>query len=338
VNSRRLPGFPPRCARIPHVEPRAGSARPRSRATPPTPRPRGRLSVLAFRGSFARFCAVFRESVKKVRCRSAAAGGSGHSRRVPGFHSTVRSYFPMSNLEGRMVPAQVTGHPSHASPTRTAFRSRVLRRSGGVRKLPRVRSRADYDGGARLTRLLAGRERRTASPRPPRRLARVAPSGSSLRSSRRARGRTRWRERAAPGGGSARRLAAAGRVAGSESRTPLSHRRNRAHTPRGLHMSRHRGKLEPSSRCACACRRDRVAVRTSHPGGPRSACHCAARSAPSSAPGFTGLAAAPAPARTRRRMTRTLCRGPPGKASRSLRAGTALLPGNRGTGRTSCGG
>jgi len=60
-------------------------------------------------------------------------------------HSTVRSYFPMSNLERWIGPAQVTGHPSHASPTRTAFRSRVLRR----------RARGGSAAGA-----LAGRLRR----------------------------------------------------------------------------------------------------------------------------------------------------------------------------------
>src|ERR1019366_183228 len=41
--------------------------------------------------SFARFCAVFQESVKKIRCQLAAAGGSGHSRPVPGFTPRVRS-------------------------------------------------------------------------------------------------------------------------------------------------------------------------------------------------------------------------------------------------------
>ena len=51
VNSGRLPGFHPRCARTsPDRTWSVGSARPRSRAIPPTPRPRGRLSVLAFCG------------------------------------------------------------------------------------------------------------------------------------------------------------------------------------------------------------------------------------------------------------------------------------------------
>jgi hypothetical protein len=68
-------------------------------------------------------------------------------------------------------------------------------------EVPRVRSRADYDGGPRLTRLLAGRERRC----PPRRGRRANPHESSqgLRSSpssRRARGRAWRRERATSGG------------------------------------------------------------------------------------------------------------------------------------------
>ena len=52
-------------------------------------------------------------------------------------HSTVRSYFPMSNLERWIGPAQVTSHPSHASLTRTAsrrvsgsFGHKTLRRTG----------------------------------------------------------------------------------------------------------------------------------------------------------------------------------------------------------------
>ena len=85
--------------------------------------------------------------------------------RIP---STVRSYFPMLNLEPWIGPAQVTSYPSHASPTRTAFRSRVRRTGAAFARgagVPLVRSRAGYDGGARLTRLLAGRERRCpASP------------------------------------------------------------------------------------------------------------------------------------------------------------------------------
>ena len=47
----------PRCARIsPDRNRSGGSASPRSRAIPPTPRPRGRLSVLAFRAPFAPRC------------------------------------------------------------------------------------------------------------------------------------------------------------------------------------------------------------------------------------------------------------------------------------------
>src|ERR1039458_4520334 len=36
-------------------------------------------TLVSCRRSFARFCAVFQETLKKIRCRSAAAGGSGHS-------------------------------------------------------------------------------------------------------------------------------------------------------------------------------------------------------------------------------------------------------------------
>src|ERR1019366_6405884 len=75
-------------------------------------------------------------------------------------HSTVRSYFPMSNLERWIGPAQVTSHPSHASPTRTAFRSRVLRR--------RVR------GGSGAGALVGRLRRRRASSRG------CSPGGSGL--------------------------------------------------------------------------------------------------------------------------------------------------------------
>ena len=80
------------------------------------------------------FCAFLRHFSGK-REKDQVSIGSGWwqwtqqaSARIP---STVRSYFPMSNLERWIGPAQVTSHPSHASPTRTAFRSRVLRRRAG---------------------------------------------------------------------------------------------------------------------------------------------------------------------------------------------------------------
>src|ERR1039457_2506692 len=68
-------------------------------------------------------------------------------------HSTVRSYFPMSNRERWIGPAQVTGHPSHASPPRTAFRSRVLRR----------RARGGSVAGERPVNKLAGTREQSAS-------------------------------------------------------------------------------------------------------------------------------------------------------------------------------
>jgi hypothetical protein len=119
----------------------------------------------------AEFCAFLRRFSGK-REKDQVSIGSGWWQwtqqapaRIP---STVRSYFPMLNLEPWIGPAQVTSYPSHASPTRTAFRSRVRRTGAAFARgagVPLVRSRAGYDGGARLTRLLAGRERRCpASP------------------------------------------------------------------------------------------------------------------------------------------------------------------------------
>ncbi len=103
----------------------------------------------------AEFCAFLRRFSGK-REKDQVSIGSGWwqwtqqaSARI---HSTVRSYFPMSNLERWIGPAQVTSHPSHASPTRTAFRSRLPRTGaafGRRAEVPRVRSWADYDGGAR---------------------------------------------------------------------------------------------------------------------------------------------------------------------------------------------
>jgi hypothetical protein len=95
-------------------------------------------------------------------------------------HSTVRSYFPMSNLDRWIGPAQVTSHPSHASPTRMAFRSHVPRTGAAFARgaeVPRVRSRADYDGGARPHAV--ARRARAALPGSPRAAApapRVAPA------------------------------------------------------------------------------------------------------------------------------------------------------------------
>src|ERR1039458_5686701 len=86
----------------------------------------------------------------------------------------------MSNLERWIGPPQVTGHPSHASPTRTAFRSRVPRTGaafGRRAEVARVRSRADYDGDARPPAV--ARRAQAAlppSPQPPHRLRRVEPA------------------------------------------------------------------------------------------------------------------------------------------------------------------
>ena len=126
--------------------------------------------------SFARFCAVFRESVKKIRCRSAAAGGSGYSRRVPGFPPRCARTSPCRTWSVGSARPRSRAISSHASPTRTAFRSRVPRAGaafGRRAEVPRVRSPADYDGARVLTRLLAGRERGCPPRRGPPRLARV---------------------------------------------------------------------------------------------------------------------------------------------------------------------
>src|ERR1035441_8292387 len=77
--------------------------------------------------SFARFCAVFQESVKKDQVSIGSGWWQWTQQASARIHSTVRSYFPMSNLERWIGPAQVTSHPSHASLTRTAFRSHVSR-------------------------------------------------------------------------------------------------------------------------------------------------------------------------------------------------------------------
>ena len=93
-----------------------GSARPRSRAIPPTPRPRGRLSVLAF-------CGVARGAeVPRVRSRADSNGGvsRGCSSGVSGF----------------------TGLAAAAAP------ARAIQASAGVR-VGRRCGRAPADGSAR---------------------------------------------------------------------------------------------------------------------------------------------------------------------------------------------
>jgi hypothetical protein len=123
--------------------------------------------------SFARFCAVFRESVKKIRCRSAAAGRTGHGRRVPGFPPrSVGS----ARTRSRAIPP--TPRPRGRLSV-LAFLAPAQRSRGG--ESAAVSSRADYDGGARrgarLTRLLARRERRCPARRGRRAgLARVEPT------------------------------------------------------------------------------------------------------------------------------------------------------------------
>jgi hypothetical protein len=122
------------------------------------------------------------------------------------------------------VPPRSRAIPPTPRPRGTAFRSRVPRTGAAFAACgsAALRARADYDGGARrcarLTRLLAGRERRCRPRRgPSRRSHEPSPRRSSLRSSPRASG-------GAHGGGSEERLAAAraafvrdGCVAGSES-------------------------------------------------------------------------------------------------------------------------
>ena len=98
---------------------------------------------------FARFCAVFQESVKKIRCRSAVAGGSGQAGAC---QDSLHGALVLPLIEPGALDRPGPGHePSLPRlATRTAFRSRVLRR----------RARGGSAAGA-----LAGRLRRRRSPR-----------------------------------------------------------------------------------------------------------------------------------------------------------------------------
>ena len=182
VNSRRLPGFPPRCARTsPDRTWSVGSARPRSRAIPPTPRPRGRLSVLAF-------CGVARGAeVPRVRSRADYDGGARR-----GAHLTRL----LAGRERRCQPPRSRRAGSHGSSAR-----RLAVPSGRrVRKPPTGDgvSSAEGLGGSdpAFCAVVRGRSQkpprreRLHLPRRGRRATsqRVESRGSSLRSSRRARG------------------------------------------------------------------------------------------------------------------------------------------------------
>ncbi len=116
----------------------------------------------------------------------------------------MRSYFPGSNLERWIARPRSRAIPPTPRP-RGRLSVLALQAPGQWRRaeVPRVRSWADYDGGARqgarLTRLLAGRERRCR----PRRGCRA---GSHASSQRRSSNRSSRRVR---GGGSEERLTAA---------------------------------------------------------------------------------------------------------------------------------